>query len=65
MWEMQGGDVPHGVQDGENPCWAITVSNLSFPILVSILVQMRLARDVEEDSATSVSLSSASGDDTC
>lgn len=41
----------------------IYLSYSSFPILVSISLHMRLARDVEEDSGTSVSLSSASGDD--
>lgn len=41
----------------------IHFSYLSFPIPVSTSVLMRLARDVEEDSETSVSPSSASGDD--
>lgn len=42
---------------------------LSFPMLVSLLVQMRvkyrLAKDAAEDRGTSVSLSSASRDDLC
>ena len=57
------GDVPHQGQDGESLRWTIHSSYSSFPIQVSISVQMKLARDFEEDSGTSVSLSSASGDD--